>query len=76
MGKFPLGNIHAANIGEFQNIARNTPAPTGPGQNCQSWVRNVIGQATQRGMLRPESLALAAKVPPMMDYVRREFRWY
>ena len=78
VGMVPLGKIDANNIPEFQNIARSTPAPTGPGENCQSWVKNVIGQATQRGMLSPESFNRAASAPPMMVWVqgRREFRWY
>ena len=78
VGMHPLGKINANNIPEFQNIARSIHAPTGPGENCQSWVRNVIGQATQRGMLSLESFSRAASAPPMMVWVqgRREFRWY
>jgi hypothetical protein len=77
-GKVPLGHIDAAYIDELQNIARSTLAPTGVGENCQSWVKNVIRQASQRGMVSQQTLASADAAPPMIAWVdgRREFRWY
>jgi hypothetical protein len=55
-----LGSID--DIEEFMRIVDRTPLPR-RGGNCQTWVRNVVAGAIDRGLLKGEALRTLARVP-------------
>ena len=60
---FHLGYIDDRNLMRLQQIAERTPLPSGPFENCQTWVLMVIKQACNEGILYQDVYHRAAAVP-------------